>query len=96
MAPCPGFSLVDFRQVNVVWVLVIFMTRFVLHFWLIFAVIFCSLRLLFFTVNITNFNNCLIYIMKLQVFVVLWSVVKSPLVLGLRFVATSQFIYIVG
>ena len=34
--------------------------------------------------------------MKLQVFVVLWSVLKSPLVLGLRFVATSQFICIVG
>ena len=33
--------------------------------------------------------------MKLQVFVVLWSVLKS-LVLALRFVATSQFICIVG
>ena len=32
--------------------------------------------------------------MKMQVFMVLWSVLKSPLVLGSRFVATSQFICI--
>ena len=34
--------------------------------------------------------------MKLQVFMVLWSVLKSALALGSRFVATSQFICIVG
>ena len=60
-----------------------------------FVVIFCSIRL-FFTVNITDFNNYLINIMKLQVFMVLWSVLRSPLVLGSRFVATSQFICVAG
>ena len=45
---------------------------------------------------ITNFSNYLICIMKLQVFMVLWFVVKSPLVLGSRFVATSRFICIAG
>ena len=49
---------------------------------------------LFFTVNITNFNNHLIYIMKLQESMVLWSVLKSPLVLCSSFAATSQFICI--
>ena len=101
LAPCPGFSLVDFGKVNAVWVLVIFMTRFALPdnifgWFFYFAVIFCSIRLLLFTVNITNFNDYLTYIMKLQVLVVLWSVLKSPLVLGLRFAATSQFICVVG
>ena len=34
--------------------------------------------------------------MKLQVFILLWSVLMSPVVLGSRFVASSQFIYIAG
>ena len=46
----------------------------------------------FFTVNITNLSNYLIYIMKLQVFTILWFV----LILGLRFVATNQVSCIVG
>ena len=71
------------------------MTRFFLSndifdWFLYFLVTFCRIRL-FFTVNVTGFNNCLIYIMKEQVFMVLWSVRRSPLVLGPRFVATSQF-----
>ena len=40
------------------------------------------INLYIFTVNITNFNNYLIDVMKLQVFMVLWSVLKSPLVLA--------------
>ena len=95
---CSGVFVVEFGQANAGWVLVILMTRFLLtnniFDWLIyFVVIFCSIRL-FFTVNITNFNNYLIHIMKLQVFMLLWSVLKSALVLGTRFVAGSQFIYI--
>ena len=45
-----------------------------------------------FIVNITNFHIYLIYIMKLQVLLILWSFLKSLLVLGLHYVATSQFI----
>ena len=63
--------------------------------WFFFLVIFCSIRL-FFTVSITNFNSYLIYIMKFQVFMLFWSVLKSPPVLGLWFVVSSQFIYITG
>ena len=100
LAPCSGVFVVEFEQVNAGWVLVILMTRFLLtnniFDWLIyFVVIFCSIRL-FFTVNITNFNNYLIYIMKLQVFMLLWSVLKSALALGTRFVVGNQFIYITG
>ena len=55
--------------------------------WFIFLLlIFCSITL-HFTVNITNFNNYLINIMKLQAFMILWSVLKPPLLLGSRFVA---------
>ena len=98
LVPCSGVSVVDFGQVNAGWVLVVLLTRFLLtnniFVWFVYiVVIFCSIRL-FFTVNITNFNNYLIYIMKLQVFMLLSSVLKSPLVLGSRFVASSQFIYI--
>ena len=82
------------------WVLVILMRRLLLtndifDWFIYFVVIFCSIRL-FSTVNITNSNSYLIYIMKLQVFMVLWSVLKSALALGSRFVATSQFICIAG
>ena len=92
LAPCSGVSVVDFVQVNAGWVLVILMARFVLtnntfDWFIYFIVTFCSIRL-FFTVNITNFNNYLIHIMKLQVLMILWSVLKSPVVLGSRFVAT--------
>ena len=95
LAPCSGDSVVYFGQVNADWVLVILMTRFLLtkdifDWFIYFVVIFCSITLLL-TINITNFNNYLIYIMKLLVFMVLCSVLKSPLVLGSRFVATSQF-----
>ena len=94
------FLLFTLGQVNASWVFVILMTKFFLtndiFDWFIhFVVIFCSIRL-FFTVNITNFNNYLIYIMKLQVFMVLCSVLKSPLVLGSSFVETSQFLSIAG
>ena len=59
--------------------------------WFIYCiVIFCSTRF-FLTVNITNFNNYLIYVMKQQVFMVLWSVLRSPFFLVFHFVATSQF-----
>ena len=100
LEPCFGVCVVDFGQVNAGWVIEILMTRFLLtndiFDWLIyFVVTFCSVRL-FFTVHFTDFNNYLIYIMKLQVFIVLWSVLKSPLVLGSRFVATSHFICIAG
>ena len=57
---------------------------------------FVLLRIVLFIVNITNFNNCLIYIMTLQLFMVLWFVLKSPLVLGLQFVAANQFNCIAG
>ena len=93
LASCSGVFSADFGQVNAGCVLVILMTRFLLtndlfDWFIYFAVIFCSI----YTVNITNFNNYLIYIMKLQVFIVLW----SALVLGWRFVATNQFISIAG
>ena len=60
-----------------------------------FVVTFCTIRL-FFIVSITNFNNYLMYIMKLKVFMVLWTVLKSSAVLGSHFVATSQFTCIAG
>ena len=80
MAPCSGVSVVDFGQVNAGWVLVILMTKFLLtnnifDGSIYFVVIFCSIRL-FFTVNINDFNNYFIYIMKLQLFMVLWSVLS--------------------
>ena len=92
--------VVHFGQVNAGWVLAILMTRFLLtndifDWFIYFVVIFCRIRLLF-TVNITNFNNYLIYIMKSQVFMVLCSVLKYPLVLSPRFVATGWFLYRVG
>ena len=100
LVPSSGVSVVDYGQVTAGWVLPILMTRFLLtndisDLFIYFVVIFCSIRLLF-TVYITDFNNYLIYIMKLQVFMVLWSVLRSPLVLGSRFVATSQFICVAG
>ena len=68
MALCSGVSFVDFGQVNAGWVLVILMTIFLLtndifDLFIYFVVIFCSIRLIF-TINITNFKNYLIYIMK--------------------------------
>ena len=60
-----------------------------------FIVIFWSIRL-FFTVNISCFNNYLIYFNKWQVFMVLWFFLKLHLILGLRFVAISQFTSIAG
>ena len=94
LVPYSSVSVADFGQVNACWVLVILMTRFLLtnnifDWFIYFAVIFCSIRL-FFTVNITNFNNYLVFITKWQVFMVLWSVLRSPLVLGPRCVATSH------
>ena len=93
---CSDVSVVDFGQVNFGFVLVILMTRFlsdndISDCCIFFVVIFCSIRLLF-TVNIADFNNYSICIIKLQVFMVIWSVLKPSLVLGSRFVATSQFI----
>ena len=69
LAPCSGVSVVNFEQVNAGWVLVILMRKFILinnifDWFIYFVAIFCSIRL-FFTVNVTNFNNYLIYIMKL-------------------------------
>ena len=99
VVPCSGVPVVDFGQRNIAWALVILMTRFlltndILHWLIHFAVI---LLRLFFTVNITNFNKYSIYSMKLQVFMVLWSVLKSPLVLGSSFAAiSSQFLWIPG
>ena len=100
MASCSGVSVVGFGQINSGWVLLILMKRFFLtsdifDLFIYFVEIFCIIRL-FFIVNITIFDNYLIYIMKSQVFMILWSVLKSPLVLGLRFNATSQFTYILG
>ena len=97
LVPCSSVYVVGSGQVNADWVLVILITRVLLTnnvFTDSFIVIFCSIRF-FFKVNIINCSNYLIYIMKLQVLMVLWSVLKSPLVLGWRFVATSQFICIV-
>ena len=71
------------------------LTNDIFDWFIYFLVIFCSIRL-FFTVSITNFNNYLIHIMKLQLFMLLWSGLKSPLVLGSHFVVSSQFIYIAG
>ena len=70
-------SIDDFGQENAGRVLVILTTRFLLsnniNDWFIyFRVIFCGIRLSF-TINSTSFNNHLIYIMKLQVFMLLWS-----------------------
>ena len=100
LVPCSAVSVVEFGQVNAGWVIVILMTKSLLtskifDWFIYFVVIFYSIRL-FFTVNITNFNNYLMYIMKLQVFMLLWSILKSPLVLSSRFVVTSQFICIAG
>ena len=62
------------------------MTKDILEWFFHFVVIYRSTRS-FFTVNIINFDNYLIYIKKSQVLLMLWSVLKSLLVLGLRYVA---------
>ena len=99
LAPFCSVSVVDAEQANGGWVLVILMTRPLLtnniFDWFIYSVFFFR-SILFFTVKITNCNNYLIYIKKLQVLLILWSVLKSLLVLSLRYVATSQFICIAG
>ena len=98
LAPWCSVSVVDFEHVNAGWVLlilVILFTNNIFDWFIYFVVILCSIGL-FFSVNITNFNNYLIYIMKLQVLLILWSLLKFPLFLGSRFVATSQFIWIAG
>ena len=66
-----------------------------IHWFIYFVVIFRGKRL-FYTVNTINFNNYLIYIIKFSVLLILWSILQTLLVLGMRYVETSHFICIVG
>ena len=80
--------IIELYNISFNWILLILMTRFykqlltnnIFHWFFYFVVIFHNIRI-FLAVNITNFNNYLIYFMKSQVLLILWSVLKSLLVL---------------